>query len=119
MDSKTLANEIVAMFKAGKFVDVGDTYWADEVVSVESMMPPGMDSASRGIKAVRAKSKWFYKNNEITPGEVDGPYVNGDQFSVKLTSDIRMKATGQVHHVVEIALYTLKDGKIVEERFFS
>ena len=82
MDVKALANEIVAMFKAGQFVEVGDKYWADEVVSVESMMPPSMEPASRGISAVRAKAKWFYENNEVTAGEVDGPYVNGDQFAV-------------------------------------
>ncbi len=119
MDTRTLANEIVTLFKAGKYVEVGDRYWADEVVSVESMTPPGMAPASRGISAVRAKSKWFYDNNEVTPVGIEGPYVNGDQFSVKLISDIKMKASGEVHHMVEIALYTLKDDKIVEERFFS
>ena len=49
MDVNALASEIVAMFKAGQFVEVGDKYWADEVVSVESMMPLGMDPASHGI----------------------------------------------------------------------
>ncbi len=50
--------------------------------------------------------------------KVDGPWVNGEQFTVRFTMDVTFKETGQRHTMDEIALYTLKNGKIAEERFF-
>jgi ketosteroid isomerase-like protein len=44
--------------------------------------------------------------------------VNGDQFTVRFKMDVTVKETGQRNQMDEIALYTIKDGKIAEERFF-
>jgi ketosteroid isomerase-like protein len=51
--------------------------------------------------------------------DVDGPYVNGDQFALVLEIEVTPKATGERIEMEEIALYTLRDGKIVEERFLT
>ena len=44
--------------------------------------------------------------------------MHGDQFAVRFTMDVTEKASGQRTRMDEIGLYTLKNGKIVEERFF-
>jgi hypothetical protein len=49
---------------------------------------------------------------------VDGTYVNGDQFVVRFKMDITRKASGQRMTIDEMADYTVKGGKIAEERFF-
>lgn len=43
---------------------------------------------------------------------------DGDQFAVRITMDITPKATGERMTLDEICLYTVRDGKIVEERFY-
>ncbi len=113
-----IAQHIVELCKAGNFAEAGETYWADDVVSVEAGGPPGMDPVSRGKAAARGKGEWWANAHETHSVEVDGPYVNGDQFTVRFAMDITAKESGQRMQMQEIALYTLKDGKIAEERFF-
>jgi ketosteroid isomerase-like protein len=51
--------------------------------------------------------------------DVDGPYLNGDQFAVKYRFDTTNKKTRERTSMNEIAVYTVKEGKIVQERFFD
>jgi len=118
MTVKAIADDFAAMCKAGGFDQAGHKYWSDDVVSVEAGGPDGMDPVSRGIEAVKAKGEWWYANHEIHSAEATGPFVNGDQFIMRFKMDVTMKASGQRMQMDEDALYTVRDGKIVEERFF-
>ncbi len=115
MTTQELAQDFVALCKAGKFDEAGDRHWSPDVVSIE---PMGPEPESRGLDAVLGKRKWWYDNHEVHGGGAEGPYVNGDQFAVEFSMDVTAKASGQRMQMKEIALYTVKDGKIVEERFF-
>jgi hypothetical protein len=117
MTTQEIANDLVALCKAGKFAESGEKYWADDVLSVEAGAPGGGDPASRGIEAARGKNEWWANNHEVHGVEVDGPYVNGDQFVVRFKMDMTPKG-GQRTTMDEMAVYTLRDGKIAEERFF-
>ena len=44
--------------------------------------------------------------------------MNGDQFIVRFKMDLTFKPSGERMQNDEDGLYTVKDGKIVEERFF-
>ncbi len=113
-DIRTIAADMVAMTRAGDF-HIGEKYWADDVVSVEAM--DGPMSRLEGRQAVEGKSAWWYANHEVHGTTTDGPYVNGDQIAIRWTMDITNKESGQRMQMDEVALYTMKDGKIVEERF--
>jgi ketosteroid isomerase-like protein len=113
-----VASDFTALCKAGQFDAAGEKYWAEDVVSIEAFDPQGGDPAARGIEAVRAKGVWWYENHEIHSAAAQGPYVNGDQFIVRFQLDVTMKATGTRMQIDEDALYTVRDGKIIEERFF-
>lgn len=41
-----------------------------------------------------------------------------DQFAVHFAYDVTAKPSGQRFNMAELALYTVKDGKIVREQFF-
>jgi len=118
MTTQDVANDLVALWKQGKFDESGEKYWAKDVVSVEAGAPGGGDPVSRGIEAARGKGEWWTANHDVHGVEVEGPYVNGDQFVVRFKMDMTPKATGQRTTMDETALYTIKDGKIAEERFF-
>lgn len=115
MDINDIANGFTALCVKGEFTEAGHTYWSDDVVSCEPM--PGDMAEIKGRAAVDAKAAWWYANNEVHGVKVEGPYVHGHQFMVRFTMDLPPKDGTRVT-MDEMALYTVMDGKIVEERFF-
>jgi ketosteroid isomerase-like protein len=118
MTTQDVANDLVAMWKAGDFKASGEKYWADDVVSMEPGAPPGGDPVSRGKDAARGKGEWWENAHDVHGVEVEGPFVNGDRFVVRFKMDVTFKETGARFVMDETALYTIKDGKIAEEAFF-
>lgn len=116
MSVADIAAGFTALCKAGKFDEAGKTYWSEDVVSIEAM--PGPMAEARGKAAVLAKGDWWAANNEIHSFETEGPFPNGDQFAVIFRMDVTAKATGQRNRMDEVGLYTVRDGQIIEERFF-
>jgi ketosteroid isomerase-like protein len=116
MSVKDIADDLVSLCKAGKFAEAGEKYWADDVISVEAM--PGDMAEIHGKEAVRAKGEWWAGAHEVHSFEVEGPYVNGDEFVVRFKMDLTQKESGARMSMDEVGLYTVEDGKIIEERFF-
>jgi ketosteroid isomerase-like protein len=114
MDTQAVAKDFTALCAAGKGEEAGAKYWSDDVVSIENM--PGDMQRLQGRKAVKAKGDWWVANHEVHKFDVTGPYVNGDQFAVRFNIDVTPKG-GQRMQMEEIGLYTVRGGKIVEERF--
>ena len=119
MDTQTVAQQFTQLCKDGQFEEAGRRFWSDAVVSLEPMEGPM--ARSDGRKAVEAKGEWWYANHEIHSTHVEGPYVHGNQFAVRFSLDVTPKVgegAGQRMQMTEIGLYTVADGKVVEERFF-
>ncbi|THD79185.1 MAG: nuclear transport factor 2 family protein [Phenylobacterium sp.] len=115
MSTKDVAEGLVALCQAGKFGEAGETYWADDVRSVEAM---GDNAEIQGKAAARGKGEWWANAHDVHGVEVAGPFVNGDQFVVRFKMDVTIKESGQRITMDEMAVYTVDDDKIVEERFF-
>jgi hypothetical protein len=115
MSTADVAKEFTAALKVSKFEDA-EKLWSDEVVSIEAMDGPMKEA--RGRPAVHAKSEWWFANHEIHKFETAGPFVNGDQFALRFSIDVTQKESGNRVQMDEVGLYTVRDGKIVEERFF-
>ena len=110
-----VAKPFVALLKEGKHEEAAARFNAEDVVSLEA---GGPRAETRGKAAVKAKGEWWAANHEVHGGSVEGPYPHGDQFAIRFSFDVTVKATGQRHSLDEIGLYTVRGGKIVEERFF-
>ncbi len=115
MNTQDLAKAFTDLCAKGEFDAAGQKFWSDNVISREPM--PGDMAEMKGRKAVEGKGAWWYANNEIHGVKVEGPYVHGDQFAVRFTMDVTPKG-GTRATMDEIGIYTVKGGKIVEERFF-
>lgn len=113
--TQDIANDFVALCARGEFDEAGRKYWAPDVVSLEPMEGPM--ARMQGIDALVGKGEWWAANHDIHGTTAEGPYVYGDQFAVRFTMDVTQKESGQRMKMDEVALYTLKDGKIVEEKF--
>lgn len=113
-----VAQELVSLCRAGHYVDAVNKLYSESVVSIEAVGNEEMPAEMRGIEAIRGKNEWWIANNEVHAAEVKGPFVGKDQFAVQYTFDTTSKPTGQRMVMDEMALYTVKDGKIVREQFF-
>jgi len=113
-----IAEELVSFCKAGRNLDAINTLYSPDIVSIESMGNETMPREMKGIDAIRGKNQWWYENNVTHAATVDGPFVGEDKFAVYYNFDVTFKPTGKRNSMEEMALYTVKEGKIVREQFF-
>ena len=115
MSTQEIAAAFTALCKKGEFEEAGNRFWSDAVVSREPMT--GEMAELKGRTAVEAKGAWWYANHEVHGVKVEGPYVHGDQFVLRFTMEVTPKGQARIS-MDEVGVYTLRDDKIVEERFF-
>ncbi len=92
--------------------------YAPDAVSIEPMAPEGMSPVSEGVDAIKAKHDWWGSNFEVHSFDLEGPFVNGDKFSVIFEIDATDKTSDQRWKSKEVALYEVEGGKIARESFF-
>jgi ketosteroid isomerase-like protein len=115
MTTVELAKDFTNLLKQNNHEKAAAKYNDDNIVSYEAMEGPM--AVCRGKEAVQKKSEWWGQNHEVRGGSVEGPYVNGDEFVVRFTMDVTPKATGKRMKMDEVGVYSVKNGKIVAERF--
>lgn len=115
METREIAEAFTAMLKENKVEEAQARFYSDDIRSIEAM--PGPHSDVTGKEALAAKYAWWEENAEVHDESTGDPWVNGDQFAIRFWIDVTMTDMGRTQ-MDEIGLYTVKDGKIVEERFF-
>jgi ketosteroid isomerase-like protein len=116
-----IGKQLVELCRQGKEREAMDRFYSPDIVSIEAMGSPTMPARMEGIGAVRGKAEWWEKNNEVHSRQAEGPWPHGDRFIVRFVYDVTSKAgpmAGKRMRIDEAALYTVKDGKIVQEEFF-
>jgi len=119
---KTLTTtEVAARFnelaKEGNWNKIQEELFAENAVSIEPPGSPGLQSVE-GLPAIKQKGKDFENMvEEMHGGYSSDPLVTGNHFAVAMGMDVTMKGSGR-SKMDEIALYEVKDGKIVKEQFF-
>jgi hypothetical protein len=114
----TVAQELVALCRAGRNLEAIDKLYSPKILSIEPVGTEEMPAEMSGIESVRRKNEWWYENNDVHSAEVAGPFMGDNQFAVQHTFEATYKPTGHRHRMTEMALYTVKDGKIIREQFF-
>lgn len=118
MSVAEVANGLAVLCREGKNLEAVDLYYADDIVSVESMSAPGMPAETKGKEAIRGKNKWWLENHEVHSAEAKGPYIGEDKFVLEFKYDVTQKGSDKRFQMDELALYTVKDDKVVHEHFF-
>jgi ketosteroid isomerase-like protein len=113
-----VAEELVSLCRAGRNLDAIAKLYSPKIVSIEPVGSETMPAETSGIDAVRQKNERWYEAYEVNAADVQGPFIGGQQFAVQHDFDTTSKATGERMRMTEMALYTVKDGKIVREQFF-
>ena len=119
MTTQEVANRFYQLTQENKWMEIQDELYAQDAESVE---PPeassyGLNNA-KGLGAIKQKGEAF--NNmveEMHGGYCTPPVVGGRFFSVAMGMDVTMKGAGRVQ-MDEVAVYEVRNGKIVKEQFF-
>ena len=117
MTTKEVADRFNQLAQQGDWNSIQNELYADNAVSVEPPAAQGMKSVE-GIDAIKKKGEDFGNMVEQMHGGYSStPVIGGNFFAVAMGMDATMKGQGRMK-MDEIAVYEVKDGKIVKEQFF-
>lgn len=109
-----IGQSLVSMFNEGKFKEIEEAYWSNDVVSIEGF---GVNMAWHGRAKVEEKNAGWMADHVIHGASAQGPYVGATGFAVKFQMDVETKSSGQRQVMEEVGVYDVRDGKIVREEF--
>jgi ketosteroid isomerase-like protein len=118
-----VANRLVELCNAGRYHEALLELYADDAVHVEAMEFPGSPHKmiTRGKAALTAMSEHWGKTTTVHASSCAPAMVDGNQFLCEMSLDCTSSEgpmAGQRMAMKEQCLYTVRDGKITEARFF-
>jgi hypothetical protein len=117
MTTKEIAARFDELAQTGQWDQIQDELYSADAVSIEPPGSQGMVSVE-GLAAIKEKGIQFQSMvEEMHGGYSTPPVVGGRFFSVAMGMDVTMKGMGRIN-MDEVAVYEVKDGKIVKEQFF-
>jgi hypothetical protein len=119
MDIQQIADRYVALCREGKHEQITRELYAEDASSVEA---PGHEDGPlgnvKGREAILAKGRAFQDDViEVHGSWCSDPVVGGNWFSLAMSIDATYKSMGRMP-MAEVAVYKVRDGKIVHEQFF-
>jgi hypothetical protein len=115
--TQEVADRLVTLCRKGEFENAIKELYAPDVVSIEPEGGPG-PAKVQGFDAVLQKSQDFGEAmEEVHSSVISDPVVAGDHFAVSMDMDMTIKGRGR-NRMAELAVYQVKDGKIVKDQFF-
>jgi hypothetical protein len=117
MTIQEVATQLVDHCRKGEFETAQKELYASDATSTEPANSPGMQSVT-GLDQIVAKGHQFQGMLEAVHGiTVSDAVIAGEYFSLSLHMDVTMKGMGRLN-MDEVAVYHVKNGKVVSEQFF-
>jgi hypothetical protein len=119
--TQKVAQRLTDLCSTGKNLQAIQELYADNARHVESIEMPGCPRINEGKATLLQKAEKFGQTTTIHGASCSKPLVNGDQFTCTMTLDCTSNEgpmAGQRMNMSETALYTVKNGKITEGKFF-
>lgn len=117
MTTQQIADRFDELAQTGQWDKIQEELYADDAISIEPEHSQGLKSV-QGREALKQKGQQFSEMvEEMHGGFSHPPQVAGNHFAVAMGMDVTMKGQGRMK-MDEIAVYEVKNGKIVKEQFF-
>ena len=117
MTTQQVADRMNVLFKENKWNVIQDEFYAEDCKSIEPEKSVGLKTV-HGLAAIKEKGRQFGEMvEEMHSGFVSDLVVGGNFISCAMGMDVTMKGMGRMQ-MDEIAVYEVKDGKIISEQFF-
>ncbi len=119
MTTQEVAARFNELAQTGQFNIIQEELYAENAVCIEPAHAAAMGMGNaEGLEAIKQKGAAFNQMvEEMHGGYSTEPVVAGNHFSVAMGMDVTMKGAERMK-MDEIAVYEVKDGKIVKEQFF-
>lgn len=117
MNTQEVGAQVAELVRQKEYEKAIDTLYADDIVSVEAHSQEGMPAEMRGIEQVRGKTKWWIANMEVHSTNVSEVFSAHDKFALRYDVDVTDKSSNKRMKMSEIAIYTVKNGKVAREEF--
>ena len=117
MTTQEVAERFNQYAQQGKWSEIQDELYHENAESIEPAHAQGLQTVT-GLDAIKLKGVNFQQAvEEMHGGYTKEPVIAGNHFAVPMGMDVTMKGVGRMN-MDEIAVYEVKDGKIVKEQFF-
>jgi hypothetical protein len=120
MTTQEIAARYRELMNEGKFIEVQDTLYHDDVVcqEPEKAAAMGVTIITNGLEAIKAKGAarraMIETRHSYTCSQ---PLVAGEFFGVVLKQDVTFKGKPRMT-LEEVGIFQVRDGKVVKEQFF-
>jgi ketosteroid isomerase-like protein len=115
MTTEEIANKLVEYCRKDQEMQAYKELFAKDFASVEMSEPM---KEVHGMEGIQKKGEWWEENFEVHDTKVSDPLIADSHFTVRFWMDTTHKPSGQRSQMNELALYTVKNGKINREQFF-
>jgi hypothetical protein len=116
MTTQEVADRLYELFEEGKWAEAQEELFSQDAKSIEPPNAPGLVSVE-GLDNIKKKGEMFSNMvEEMHGGYTSKPIVAGNFIAFAMGMDATMKGAGRMK-MDEIAVYEVKDGKIVKEQF--
>ena len=116
MTTQEIADRFYQLAEQGKFDEIQEELFDENVRSIEPAHSNWQNV--QGLDKVREKGKqWQEMVEAVHGGYTNKPQVAGNYFVCIMGMDVTMKGQPRMK-MDEVALYEVRDGKIVLEQFF-
>ncbi|HEY4656380.1 MAG TPA: nuclear transport factor 2 family protein [Cyclobacteriaceae bacterium] len=116
MTTQEVADRFYQLAQQGNFDQIQEELYDENVKSIEPAHSNWQNV--QGLDKVKEKAKqWQDMTEEMHGGYTNKPQVAGNFFTCIMGMDVTIKGQGRMK-MDEVAVYEVKDGKIVLEHFF-
>lgn len=117
MTTQDIANRLQELFTQNKWMEAQEELFSEDAKSIEPPGAQGLQSVE-GLDKIREKGEQFQNMiEEVHGGYTSEPIVAGNFIAFGMGMDVSLKGKGRMK-MDEVAVYEVKDGKIVREQFF-
>jgi len=116
MTTQEVADRFYQLAQQGNFDQIQEELYDENVKSIEPAHSNWQNV--QGLDKVKEKAKqWQDMTEEMHGGYTNRPQVAGNFFTCIMGMDVTIRGQGRMK-MDEVAVYEVKDGKIVLEHFF-
>ena len=117
MSTQEIAKRFYTLAQEGKWEQLQNELFSKNAKSIEPAHAIGLATVA-GLDKIKEKGvQWQTMIQEVHGGYCNEPQVAGNFFSCAMGVDLTMKGQPR-SQMDEIALYEVKEGKIISEQFF-
>jgi hypothetical protein len=119
MKTEDIAKRVVVLCREANWGAAQRELFAEDAVSIEPYADHGFEKETKGLQAIVEKGKKFDAMIEkLHSLEVSDPLCSENSFTCRMAMDVTMKGQPRMQ-MAEICLYTVKNGKVISEQFFT